>query len=103
VLGYPRFRIHHPEDSPKWNLSGCIINKADHRVMLPIFTSFGYSEGQFLGPSRRPPTALEQPVHEYLKELESELCSPERYGRAVSSYLRNHSIEHDAVWIGQDH
>jgi hypothetical protein len=31
VLGYPRFRIHHPEDSPKRNLSGGIINKADHR------------------------------------------------------------------------
>jgi hypothetical protein len=101
MLGYPKFRIHHPKDSPEWNLAGNILNKADHWVMLPTFTSFGYSEQQFLGPSRRPPTALQQRVHEDLEQLKSELFSQERYGRAISGYLSNHSIAHDAVWIAK--
>ena len=76
VLGYPRFRIHTKE---KWNLAGSILNKADHPVMLPTFTSFGYSEELFLGPSQRPRTALEQRVHEDLEQLKNELFSPEPY------------------------
>jgi hypothetical protein len=98
VLGYPKFRIYRKD---KWNLAGGIINKADHPVMLPTFTSFGYSEERFLGPSRRSRTALEQRVHEDLEQLKSELFSPERYGRAISGYLSNHSIEHDVVWIAK--
>jgi hypothetical protein len=100
VLGYPRFRIH-TKDRRQWNLAGGILNKADHPVMLPTFTSFGYSEEQFLRPSPRLSTALEQRVHEDLEQLKSELFSPERYCRVISAYLRNHSIEHDAVWIAK--
>jgi hypothetical protein len=100
VLGYPKFRIH-AKDTRQWNLAGGILNKADHPVILPTFTSFGYAEEQFLGPSRRRLTALEQRVHEDLEQLKSELFSPERYGRAINHYLRSHSIKHDAVWIAK--
>jgi hypothetical protein len=99
LLGYPRFRIH-AKNRQQWNLAAGIVNNADHPIMLPRFTSFGYSEHQFVGASR-PPTPLEQRVHEDLKQLEGKLRSPEGYSRAISSYLRNHSIEHDVVWIAK--
>lgn len=100
VLGYPKFWIY-PKNRRQWNLAGGIQNGAEHLVMLPTFTSFGYSQERFLGPSQ-PLTPLERRVHEDLKQLETDLCgTQERYGRAVSDYLRLHSIEHDAVWIAK--
>jgi hypothetical protein len=100
LLGYPRFCIH-AKDVRQWKLAGGIINNADHPVMLPTFTSFGYSEDRFRGPPQ-PLTPLERRVHEDLKKLETELRSTqERYGRAVSNCLRNYSIKHDVVWIAK--
>jgi hypothetical protein len=100
ALGYPRFRITAKKGGRKWKLTGGIVNIADHPVMLPTFKSFGYSEDRFLGTSR-PATPLEKQVQEDLEQFESDLCSPEGYGRVISDYLQRHSIEHKTVWIAK--
>ncbi|SRR6266496_4628599 len=98
-LGYPRFRIWEDDDE-KWNLAAGIINNADHPVMLPIFLALGYEERQFLGSSRTLTTSEER-VHQGVRVLAPDLHTPIGYGRAVSEYLKRHSIRHEIVWIAK--
>jgi hypothetical protein len=92
-LGYPKFRIWEDPQSDKWPLAEGITNNAEHVAMRPTFLSLGYSDDEFLGPSRTLTNSEKQVVDE-LESLAVELGTP----GAISPKYRNSSI-HVAVWI----
>jgi hypothetical protein len=75
-----------------------LINNADHTIMLPTFTSLGYTEGEFLGPSG-PYSARELQVFEDIERLSPSLSTPREYAQALSGYLSSRSIKHEVIWI----
>jgi len=98
-LGFPFFRVW-ADDDATWNLAGDIINNCQHVPMLPIFVSLGYSESEFLGPSRGH-SEFELRVFEDINKLKPSLFIPEEHGRAVSACLKGRSVKHEVVWISQ--
>lgn len=96
-LGFPTFRLW-AEDDEAWQLAGGLINNADHTVMLPIFTSLGYAESEFLGPSS-PHTTGEPHLFEVIERLRPSLSTPREYAHALSGYLSSRSIKHRVIWI----
>jgi hypothetical protein len=63
-LGYPKFRIWEDPQSDKWPLAEGITNNAEHVAMRPTFLSLGYSDDEFLGPSRTLTNSEKQVVDE---------------------------------------
>jgi hypothetical protein len=96
-LGFPFFRVW-ADDDATWNLAGGIINNAQHVSMLPTFLSLGYSEHEFLGPTR-PHSSRELRVLQEINSLKPLLLAPEDHARAVSDYLARESIKHEIIWI----
>jgi hypothetical protein len=95
-FGYPTFWINEVQGSDKWALAGGIINNADHVVIEPIYLSFGYSAGRFLGPTR-PLTDREKGIVADLRAKAANLATPSGYLSEVSACLRHYNINFKAM------
>ena len=98
---YPIFHLDEPIGSPKWFLGRGIINEADHVVIRPIFTSFGYDASRFMGRPPQPLSEEDQRLTARIHAAAAELATPEGYAAFLATEFCRHEIVFEPLYLGR--
>jgi len=95
-LGYPRFWLNHDRESQPFCRGAGIINLADHKVMMPVFSALGYSEARLLRESRKL-NEFEEQVNTSLEDVKESLQQPNAYRQHVENCFSEHGISFELL------